>query len=236
MDDADVTRFPSELPATVPGVDLWWCELERMPEELALIAAMLSPSEIARAARFGTNALRHRWMAGRASLRVILGRALGIAPAAVEILRGVRGRPELADRTARIDFNVSHTQGVALMAIARDMPPSTRIGVDIEHGEREVGVDMLQKKFLAPAEREMIADLSPDVRRRRFLHYWTCKEAMSKATGDGIIAPFGQLEVELGTPPRLCVGPPPYVPEDWSLHDAAVPGDWFATLAIWHRV
>ena len=228
-------RFPTELRASVPGVALWWCELERTPEELALMAAMLSPSEIARAARFGTDALRHRWMAGRASLRVILGRALGIAPAAVEILRGVRGRPELADRTARIDFNVSHTRGVALMAIARDMPPATRIGVDIEHAEREVGVDMLQKKFLAPAEREMIADLSPDMRRRWFLHYWTCKEAMSKATGDGIIAPFGQLEVELGTTPRLCAGPAPYVPEDWSLHDAAVPGDWFATLAIWRR-
>ena len=227
--------FPTELPASAPGVTLWWCELERSSDELALIAATLAPAETARAARFGTDALRHRWMAGRAALRQVLGRTLGIAPAGVEIRRGVRGRPELADRGARIDFNVSHTHGVALLAVARDVSPTTRIGVDIEHAEREVGVDMLQKKFLAPLEREAIAPLSPDARRRRFLHYWTCKEAMSKATGDGIIAPFGHLEVELGPPPRLLGGPPPYVPADWSLHAAALPAEWFATVAIWTR-
>jgi hypothetical protein len=58
---------------------------------------------------------------------------------------------------------------------------------------------------------------------------------MSKATGDGIIAPFGRLEVVLGTPPRLVGGPSPYDPADWSLVDAAVPAEWLATLAIWHR-
>jgi phosphopantetheinyl transferase len=70
-----------------------------------------------------------------------------------------RARPAGARRPAAraSTFNVSHTRGVALMAIARDVPPTTRIGVDIEHGEREVGVDMLQKKFLAPDERERIA-------------------------------------------------------------------------------
>ena len=229
------TSVPCELPAPAEGVTLWWCELERTADELTLIAATLAPAETARAARFGTNALRHRWMAGRAALRGVLGRALGIAPAAVEIRRGVRGRPELADRGARIDFNVSHTDSVALLAIARDVPPTTRVGVDIEHAERKVGVDLLQKKFLAPGEREKIASLSRDTRRRHFLRYWTCKEAMSKATGDGIIAPFGDLEVELGSPPRLLAGPPPYVPADWSLRDAAVPAEWFATVAIWNR-
>ena len=51
----------------------------------------------ARAARFGTDALRQRWMAGRGALRTVLGRTLGIDPADVAIARGVRGRPELAD-------------------------------------------------------------------------------------------------------------------------------------------
>ena len=234
MSEVGAASVPRPLPSPAESVSLWWCEIERTPHELALIAATLSTVETSRAARFGTDALRSRWMAGRAALREVLGRTLGISPAAVDIRRGVRGRPELADSSARIDFNVSHTRGVALIAIARDLPPTTRIGVDIEHAEREVGVDMLQKKFLAPREREAIAGLSADERRRRFLRYWTCKEAMSKATGDGIIAPFGRLEVELADPPRLRAGPPPYVPDDWSLIDAAIPGQWFATVAIWH--
>ena len=224
-----------QLQASVPDTTVWWCELERTPAELEVIAATLSPAEAARAARFGTDALRNRWMAGRAALREVLALTLGIAPAEVAIRRGVRGRPELTDGSSRIDFNVSHTRGVALMAIACDVPPTTRIGVDIEHTEREVGVDMLQKKFLSPLERERIAALSPDARRRQFLHYWTCKEAMSKATGDGIVAPFGQLEVELTDPPRLRAGPPPYTPDDWSLYPAAVPAEWFATIAVWDR-
>ena len=224
-----------ELSPVVPRVTLWWCDPERTSDELAIIAATLSPAETSRAARFGTDALRNRWMAGRAALREVLGRTLGIAPAAVDIRRGVRGRPELADSGARIDFNVSHTRGVALIAVARGLPPTTRIGVDVEHAARVVGVDMLQKKFLAPRERQAIANLPIDDRRRRFLRYWTCKEAMSKATGDGIIAPFGRIEVELGSPPRLASGPPPYVPDDWSLVDAAVAPEWFATVAIWDR-
>jgi 4'-phosphopantetheinyl transferase len=226
---------PRELPPPAEGISLWWCELDRTPAELALLASTLSATETARAARFGTDALRHRWIAGRAALRQVLALTLGIAPAEVALRRGVRGRPELADGNARIDFNVSHTRSVALMAIAHDVAPSTRVGVDIEHAEREVGVDMLEKKFLSPRERERIAGLSPDARRRRFLHYWTCKEAMSKATGDGIIAPFGALEVELADPPQLLAGPPPYVPADWSLVAAAVSAEWLATVAIWRR-
>ena len=83
---------------------------------------MLSPAELARAARFGTDALRQRWMAGRGALRMVLGARSASTRPTSRIVRGVRGRPELADVTARIDFNVSHTRDVALMAIARDLP------------------------------------------------------------------------------------------------------------------
>jgi phosphopantetheinyl transferase len=70
-------------------------------------------------------------------------------------------------------------------------------------------------------------------RRERFVRYWTCKEAMSKATGDGLIAPFGRLDVALSENPRLIDGPPPYTPAHWALHSAAVPAAWVATIAIW---
>ena len=106
------------------------------------------PAELARAARFGTDALRQRWMAGRGALRTVLGRTLGIDPAEVAIVRGARGRPELAEHAARIDFNVSHTRGVALVAVARDVAGAVRVGVDIEHRDREVGADRLARKFL----------------------------------------------------------------------------------------
>jgi len=164
----------------------------------------------------------------------VLGDVLGTAPAAVEIRRGARGRPELADRRAQIDFNVSHTGDAALVGIARGLPARTRIGVDIERRDREVGVDRLARKFLTGSERATLLDLDLRARRERFVRYWTCKEAMSKATGDGLIAPFGRLEVAEPDAPRLTGGPPPYVPAHWMLHAVALPDAWFATVAIWY--
>lgn len=168
-------------------------------------------------------------------LRRLLGEALGIAPSVVEIRRGVRGRPELADAGAGIDFNVSHTGGVALIGIAKGLPAETRIGVDIERLDREVGVDRLARKFLTATERASLADLDLRQRQERFVRYWTCKEAMSKATGDGLIAPFGRLDVEWSEAPRLVDGPAPYLPSQWALHRVAVPAAWAATIAIWRR-
>jgi 4'-phosphopantetheinyl transferase len=214
-------------------VDLWWCGLELRTDEIDSLASLLSPAESARAERFGTDALKVRWIAGRAALRTVLGHTLGVAPATVAIRRGARGRPELADVGSGIDFNVSHTRGVALIAIARGLAEGTRIGVDIEHRDRKIGADRLARKFLTPREQATLADLAPDLRRQRFLRHWTCKEAMSKATGEGIAAPFGRLDVEIAPPPRLVAGPSPYLPGHWSLSYAEVPDEWLATVALW---
>lgn len=222
-----------ELASPLPGIALWWCELDRTPAEIARMAAWLSPTELARADRFGTDALRHRWIAGRTALRLLLGDVLGIAPAQVELRRGVRGRPELADAASGIDFNVSHTQDIALVGIARNLPARARIGIDIERIDREVGADRLARKFLTAREQATLTDLGWDGRRQRFLRYWTCKEAMSKATGDGLAAPFRHLDVDLSESPRLIGGPSPYLPARWSLRCADVPEGWLATVAVW---
>ena len=227
---------PVAVASVAPGIRLWWCELARTPAEIAETSALLSAAERMRAQRFGTEELRARWIAGRGALRVVLGDELAITPAEVDIRRGPRGRPELADRSAGIDFNVSHTRGVALIGIARGLSLDTRIGVDIERIDREVGVDRLARKFLTANERASLAHLDLRQRRERFVRYWTCKEAMSKATGDGLIAPFGRLAVALSDPPKLLDGPPPYVAAHWKLHHAAVPPAWIATIALWRQL
>jgi 4'-phosphopantetheinyl transferase len=224
---------PRRLPSPVAGIDLWWCTLQPGAIDTPSLAANLSPAEHARAARFGTEDLRRRWIVGRLALRRLLGTTLGIAPAEVPIQRGLRGRPELVPAILGIDFNVSHTRGVALIAIGRGLPAGTRLGVDVERDDRDVGADRLALKFLTARERATLVGRNEDERRRRFLHYWTCKEAMSKATGDGLAAPFGQLDVDLDVPPRLVGGPAPYDPARWTLRTPAVPDDYRATLAIW---
>jgi len=210
------------------GVSLWWASLAVDDDRYAHLSSWLSSAEQARAARFGREALRRRYIVGRASLRWALGQTLAMPASAVPIVRGARGRPQLEGRSD-LDFNVSHTEGVALIGIVRGV----RIGVDVEHADRDVNADGLARKFLKPSEQATLAPLDETARRQRFLHYWTCKEAMSKATGDGLSAPFRDLEVKLDAAIELVAGPPPYEPLRWRLCGAQVPAGFIATVALW---
>jgi 4'-phosphopantetheinyl transferase len=219
------------LPRVSAPVDLWWFALDRDEDEAAALAGTLSAEEVARAERFGTAPLRRRWIVGRATLRALLGRALDIAPTAVTLVRGRRGRPQLAVPT--LDFNVSHTCGMALVAIAATPHDRMRVGVDVEHGDRRVNADGLSRKFLSAREQSALAPLAPDERRRGFLRLWTCKEAMSKATGDALAAPFRHLDVSRSGGLALAAGPAPYLPAHWALHAVDMPGGFLATVAVW---
>jgi 4'-phosphopantetheinyl transferase len=224
---------PLALPAPDPAIALWLCTLACSSDEARVLAQSLSPRELERADRFGTAALRARWIVGRAALRRLLGAALGIDPAAVILRRGTRGRPELATEYA-LDFNVSHTDEVALIGIATGLPAGQRIGVDIEREDRAVNADGLARKFMTERERATMESLDDSAaRRRHFLQLWTCKEAMSKATGDALSAPFRDIDVGLDDGPHLIAGPPPYVAGRWRLASAAVPAGLIATIAIW---
>lgn len=226
---------PIALPAPDPAIALWLCDLRCSSNDARVLARWLSPLEVERADRFGTPALRERWIAGRATLRRLLGAALGIDPVAVALRRGTRGRPELAAEYA-IDFNVSHTGDVALIGIAVGLPPGAHIGVDIEREDRVVNSDGLARKFMTERERETMAPLDDGARRRHFLRLWTCKEAMSKATGDALSAPFRHIDVAIDEGPHLIAGPQPYVADRWRLVSASVPAELIATIAIWRGV
>lgn len=228
-------RQPTAIATAVPGLALWCCPLRVEGNVRAQWAATLSPAERARADRFGTEALRSLYIVGRTTLRTLLAEALDASPAAVPLRRGSHGRPELDLPGRPLDFNVSHTREIAVIAILRHPPASTRVGVDVEHLTRELGADRLARRYLTARERSHFHSLDDDARRRRFLRLWTCKEAMSKATGEGLRAPMGELDVELGKRPRLVAGPHPYSPDDWQLLTLDLAGGYVTTLALWTR-
>lgn len=221
---------PRRIASPEPDLALWWLPLEGDDADLPASWATLSVEEAARARRFGTDALRHRYVVGRSALRRTLAQRLGIAPASVPILRGARGRPML-EGGGTLDFNVSHTHGIAL--IAHLQRPGFRVGVDIERVDRSLSHDALATKFLTQRERAAIAPLDEDARRRAFLRLWTCKEAMSKATGDGLIAPFRAIGIDIARALRVVEGEGIYAPERWTLHAVSVPAAHYATAAIW---
>lgn len=223
---------PQPLPSPAPDLSLWWCTLARRDDELPALWSMLSDDEIARARRYGTDALRHRYVAGRAALRVTLAGRLGMAPNDVPIRRGPRGRP-LLEAPHTLDFNVTHTRGVALIAhLERE---GARVGVDIEGVDRALAHDGLARKFLTARERAAIAGFDDDARRLAFLRLWTCKEAMSKATGEGLSAPFHAFGIDHTGALRVIEGAGSYAPSRWTLHSVAIDPELLATVAIWRE-
>jgi len=228
-DEVPLASAPQALPCPGPGIDLWTCGLIASPDALAQLAAVLAPAERARAARFGTGVLRDRYIAGRGTLRHLLGMRLALPPEHVDIRRGSRGRPYV-EGAAGLDFNISHTGAFALIGMAS----AGRIGVDVEHEGRGLNAAGVARKFMAPSEQALLAALDPDLRRRTLLRLWTCKEAMSKATGDALSAPFRRIAIALDdTGARVDNGPPPYGPRGWTLYALRGPGDHLATVALW---
>jgi 4'-phosphopantetheinyl transferase len=225
-----LTQHPhtAALASPAPGIRLWWCALHVTAPQLRWCAHALSSVEHTRAARFGNPLLRDRYMIGRAALRTILAEELGITAERVAIVRGARGRPQL-EADATLDFNVSHTGDVALIGVTRQ----GRIGVDVERADRSINVTGIARKFLTPAERHRLAALDSDTARRNVLRLWTCKEAMSKATGDALSAPFAAIDVDLRDGWALLDGPGKYRPAAWTLHAVQTPGDHLATIALW---
>ena len=233
IDNAPRQETPPIRPLSPPahGIDLWWCELDVMPAGLEWCFAVLSGPERERAARYGNPALRERYAIGRAALRCVLGQTLELDPADVPIVRGNRGRPRL-DAATDLDFNVSHTGSAALIGLIR----GARIGVDIERADREINVAGIARKFLTDNERRAVIVLDDDAARRRVLALWTCKEAMSKATGDALSAPMATLDVDLAdVAPTLCSGTGKYCPAQWTLQRASVPAGFIGTVAVWRQ-
>jgi 4'-phosphopantetheinyl transferase len=219
---------PVPIPAPVASLSLWWCSLAPAATTHAVLAGWLSDAEKARTYSFGTEALRYRYVAGRGTLRWLLAGMLDVAPADVKIMRGVRGRPQLAGHSA-VDFNVTHTGERALIGIGTGM----RLGVDVERRDRVINTAGVARKFMTPSERAALPQ-DPDAARRDLLRLWTCKEAMSKATGDALSAPFARIDVALSPELRVADGPAPYAAPDWTLHSLKADADYLATVALWH--
>lgn len=149
-------------------------------------AKTLSPDEQARANRFRFPQDTHRFVVSRGILRALLGRYMQIDPAQISFGYSDRGKPFLTDSrvTAGFVFNLSHSEDCMVCAIARN----GCVGIDLEYIRPVANLEDLTQRFFAPQEHAAIHALSEESRLRSFFQHWTCKEALLKATGDGLMS------------------------------------------------
>ena len=155
---------------------------EPLPEWVSSHDA-LSDSEQARADSIRHPRAKAQFIRGRAVLRSALALRLGCLPADVPLRISPDGKPFLdaAEIGAELHFNMSHTDGFALFALA-----SRPIGVDIEAADPKRDCDGLVRRFFTPVEQTEYFGLAAHRRPAAFLRGWTCKEALLKAIGSGV--------------------------------------------------
>jgi 4'-phosphopantetheinyl transferase len=127
-------------------------------------------------------ATRRRAFGMRSFLREALSASLGgaVKPGEWRFGRSMYGKPHVADGLLQIEFSISHTEHISLLAISR-----RRLGIDVEAravtGWREIAVDHFSRR-----ERAMLNRAPAAAREEVFLRIWTAKEAYAKLLGVGL--------------------------------------------------
>ena len=216
--------------------DVWWARRQDASDRHA---GLLDAAERRRWAAYRRDEDRARFLIGCALAKTALARYTGRRPADVRFDRTCsqcgepHGKPVLLG--GGVEHSVAHSGDLIAVAVAR-----TPVGVDVEQldgrphplggdGEPEA----LGRLVLSAAERAVLAAVPPADQARAFLVAWTRKEAVTKATGDGLRAAFTDVVVAADTgPPRLVSWPYPRSVHSVSLLDLDVDPGYVAALAV----
>ncbi|WP_053351677.1 4'-phosphopantetheinyl transferase family protein [Leucobacter musarum] len=165
----------------------------RVSEVLAGAQACASAKDHQAAARRRTLELQRRTLAGRAALRLLVARCLGVSTDDASELPIDRtcldcdephGRPTMSGLPLSSSTSGDHV----LVAVAADDEASAYpvdLGVDVEVIPHQLwpGFD---EYALHPSERDGLPDIDSPVGVAARVSLWTQKEAVLKATGDGL--------------------------------------------------
>ncbi len=142
--------------------------------------------------KFARPADRTRFAVCHAVLRVLLGGYLGASPSALSFERNAYGKPRLLPAVpASLQFNLSHTTGIGLLAVSNDLA----LGVDVEE-IRPVEHDIAERYF-SVREQADLKRLTGSDWLEGFFHCWTRKEAILKAEGVGLSGKLDAFDVSL---------------------------------------
>jgi 4'-phosphopantetheinyl transferase len=156
-------------------VHLWRIDLEDADDALY---NLLSRDEQERADRMADEPLRNRFIQARGTMRSILGRYLDRPATEIRFEYGERGKPSLAEIDSTLGFNLSHSHGLALLALTRG-----DIGVDLEPVRKRKNLRKIGERVFPVAAQEELSRLQDDALLRAFFRHWTALEASAKLRG-----------------------------------------------------
>jgi 4'-phosphopantetheinyl transferase len=185
---------PARVHAADDTVHVWRVPLDLAPAD----TRVLSRDERARADRMKFPIDRHRWVASRTWLRVILGSVLDVAPENVEFAVGTREKPLLVGSLTR--FNIAHSGDVALIAVGVLID----VGIDVEkvRAFERTELMLVAKRVLGS---HVVGELTRTSRAEQNAYFhraWVRHEALAKCDGRGLLDPE---DAAVGAPPGALV-------------------------------
>jgi 4'-phosphopantetheinyl transferase len=174
-------RVPGAFPALAPREVQVWCGWIDAPEaDDPASVAVLSDKERTRAAAFHFAVDRRRYTASHVMLRQLLGRYLDEDPRSLGFTKGPSGKPALSE--GNLQFNLSHSGPLALLAVTRDQA----VGIDLELRWEMPDLAVLEERVFTPAALRRQQRLAPGQRLCGFYRRWTELEAIGKCRGTGL--------------------------------------------------
>lgn len=234
----DTWRGPPRVFSLEMGdVHVWRADLTSRTLSREHLLRSLSSDERLRASRFRFLKDRDHFVAARGALRSILGRYIGIEASRLQFVYGPHGKPRLAGAVGghRIEFNLAHSNGLGLVAVALSRP----LGVDLERIRPDVAGEEIAERFFAPAEVRALRGLPQAKQDLAFFRCWTRKEAYIKARGEGLSMPLSRFCVSLSpgeSPALLRVEGDPAEISRWSFRELAPGPGYVAALAVEGRI
>jgi 4'-phosphopantetheinyl transferase len=169
-------------------------------------------------------------------LRLLLGAYLGVPGKSVRINRQNRGKPVLDSsiHDSQLHFSMAKSENSLLIGFST----SSHIGVDLEPARRRARNAMgVAQRYFSPAEAESLAAMPAEELGPAFLRMWACKEAVVKASGEGISNQLCRFTVETDiSRPAAVLDFEGEDASDWSLALVRPGDDFLGAVAIQHQL
>lgn len=223
---------------TPPACDVWWAEPSSAEPSLL---ELLDRHERERHERFRLAADRDRYLVAHALARLVCARAAGCDPGEVAFRLHCRscartstgrsdphGKPHPDGPARGLELSHSHSGERVVVALTHGVP----VGVDVERVSAERDITGVAEYALAEDERATLEAMPAGDRAAGFFGYWARKEALLKATGEGLSGGLSTVRVSGPDQPAALTGwDGPYAPERAWLSDLDAGPEYRAALA-----
>ena len=220
---------PEHLTLAPDQVEVWLCRLDIPADKITRLGHSLTEEERARAARLQRPEKRKQFIITRGYLRQKLSLVTHQSPESFIFAYHKRGKPFLPSKGNMLSFSIAHSYHLALIAITVDHP----LGIDIEKIRGNIRQAALVKRWFSQAEQAAYKTMPANTQLKAFYTGWTRKEAVVKATGNGVGQGLSTFTVSLDPQrarTRLCIHG--QMAKNWLISTLPVNDDYIANLAV----